>query len=332
MKTLKEVKYLDRNIVYEKILQTINTGIIIVNEKYEILMINNEAEKILKGKSKEITIPEKLLKYISFEKTVERCEIEINKKIIGATLTPVKDEVEKICVILFRDITEIKNSYEEKRRRENLALLGEVAEYIAHEVRNPLNLIKGFSQLMTESDDLEFIKNNAKIVISEADRLNRLASTLLNYTKNETLEIESINITDFINFLILNLNLEDIIEIKKTGEDIVINGDREKMVQVLLNIVKNGVEAIEGQENRIFKIKMINLGKIKILEFQTNGRLDEKLDIKKIFNPFITTKSNGNGLGLAIVKKIVEAHEMKIYCVKNKIGGLTFKIYEKSNK
>jgi two-component system, sporulation sensor kinase E len=325
------VNYLDRNIVYEKILQTINTGLIIVNEKYEILMINREALKILNIKSKKNSIPEKLLNNISFEKSIERCEIELNKKIIGATITPLKDGEKKICVVIFRDITEIKNSYEERRRRENLALLGEVAVYIAHEVRNPLNLIKGFSQLMTESDDLEFIKENAKIVISEADRLNRLASTLLNYTKNENFKSEEINIYTFIKLMIVNLNLENIIEVEKIGKEIIINADKEKMVQVFLNIIKNGVEAIEGQENRIFKIKMINRDKINIIEFQTNGKIDEKLDIKKIFNPFITTKSNGNGLGLAIVKKIIEAHNMKIYCVKNRIGGLSFKIYGKIN-
>lgn len=323
---------MDRNIVYEKILQTINTGLIIVNEKYEILMINREALKILNIKSKKNSIPEKLLNNISFEKSIERCEIELNKKIIGATITPLKDGEEKICVVIFRDITEIKNSYEERRRRENLALLGEVAVYIAHEVRNPLNLIKGFSQLMTESDDLEFIKENAKIVISEADRLNRLASTLLNYTKNEYLELEKININNFTSLLISNLNLEDIIEINTVGEEIIINADREKMVQVFLNIVKNGVEAIDGQYNRIFRLNLINYGKIKIVEFKTNGRIDEKLELKKIFNPFITTKSNGNGLGLAIVKKIIEAHNMKIYCVKNRIGGLSFKIYGKFNE
>lgn len=324
---------MDSNIIYEKILKKLNTGILIVNKNYEILLINSEAENILrKNKKGEISIPEKMRKRISFEKGIERCEIEINKKILGASFTPIIDGEEKSCVILFRDITRIKISEEEKRRKDKLALLGEVAVYIAHEVRNPLNLIKGFSQLVIESDDLEFIKSNTKIVISEADRLNSLASTLLNYTKVEKLNLESINMKKFIAGLILNLTLEDIIELETLGQDIILNVDKEKMIQVFLNIIKNGVEAIEGQENRVFKIKMKNYKKIKVIEFHTNGRVEERLNIKKIFNPFITTKPNGNGLGLAIVKKIMEEHKLKIYCVKNKMGGLTIKFYEKSNE
>ena len=323
---------LDSNIVYEKILKTINTGIIILNEELKVIMINKEAKKILKQlNKKEIKIPEKLLKFISFEKSIERCEIEINKKIIGATITPFIEEKEKICLILFRDITEIKNSYEEKRRKDNLALLGEVAVYIAHEVRNPLNLIKGFSQLMMESDDMEFIKNNLQIVINEADRLNRLASTLLNYTKNEVINLEVINFNHFLKEIVSNLNLGDIIEIESYGDDIITEVDREKMIQVLLNIIKNGIEAIDEEDNRVFKITIKNYGRLKLVEFKTNGRIDERMEIKKIFNPFITTKPDGNGLGLAIVKKIVEEHKLKIYCIKNKIGGLTFKIYGKSD-
>ena len=83
---------MDSNIIYEKILKKLNTGILIVNKNYDILLINSEAENILKKNKKgEISIPEKMRQRISFEKGIERCEIEINKKILGASFTPIID-------------------------------------------------------------------------------------------------------------------------------------------------------------------------------------------------------------------------------------------------
>ncbi len=98
------------------------------------------------------------------------------------------------------------------------------------------------------------------------------------------------------------------------------------MMQAFLNIIKNGVEAIEKESKRVFEINMIKKGNIGILEFKTNGKLEKKLNVKKIFDPFITTKPGGTGLGLAITKKIMQEHGYKIYGIKNRIGGLTLKI------
>lgn len=317
---------MSKDAIYEGIVNRINTGIAVINSRNEIIFINKEGEKIAGiGKNREKLFSE-FLSRAKTDKKIERAEIVLGKKIIGATFTPEESAEESFCTVVFQDITQIKIREQEEKNREKLIHLGEFATYIAHEVRNPLNLIKGFSELMLESSDMEFIKNNLKIVISESDRLNRLASRLLDYTKKDELSIKDENINSIIKAIVSSISLEEVIEVNSYGNDIVVKADREKMIQSFLNIIKNGVEAIEKEKNRVFEINMKKIENIGIIEFKTNGRVEKKLSIKKIFDPFITTKPGGTGLGLAITKKIVQEHGYKIYAVKNRIGGLTLKI------
>lgn len=317
---------MSKDAIYEGIVNRINTGIAVINSHNEIIFINKEGEKIAgSGKNREKLFSEFVIR-AKTDKKIERTEIVLGKKVIGATFTPEGIGEDSFCTVVFQDITQIKIKEQEEKNREKLIHLGEFATYIAHEVRNPLNLIKGFSELMLESSDMDFIKNNLKIVISESDRLNRLASRLLDYTKKDELSIEEENINSIIKAIVSSISLEEVIEVNSYGNDIVVKADREKMIQSFLNIIKNGVEAIEKEKNRIFEINMKKIGNIGIIEFKTNGKVEKKLSIKKIFDPFITTKPGGTGLGLAITKKIVQEHGYKIYAVKNRIGGLTLKI------
>lgn len=315
------------NNIYENIVNGLKTGIAVFNHNKEIIFINKEGEKILnKGASFKSEIIFEMQNNISFEKKIERLEISSANRIIGASMSPEESNGKINCVCIFQDITKIKEHEIDEKKLEKLAHLGEFSLYLAHEVRNPLNLIKGFSQLMMESDDVEFIKSNLAIVISESDRLNRLASRLLEYTKKDELNIELININQTLKEMLKYLSLNALIEINECGEDINIKGDKEKMTQVFLNLIKNGIEAIESETNRVFNIFIKNSNDIKSLAFETNGKLEKVKEIKKIFEPFFTTKPSGTGLGLAITKKIIEEHNFKIFAAKNSYGGLTIKI------
>lgn len=316
--------------IYVKVLEKINSGIIISKNGKDIFYINNEAKKILDFENDEdITIkklPNNLKKFIKFEKEIERFEFSHKEKIIGITFNKIEEKENKYMVGIFKDITNIKQ-YEYIKNRENkFAVLGELALSIAHEIRNPLNIIRGFSQLITESDDIDYIKSNADIVMQEADRLVNIASSLLKYGKEQNMKEEEIELVSFIEKLLFRLEIEDKVKLKTSSENLYIKGDKEKLIQVFLNIIKNALEAMENNEEKIFEIEISEKIKYMIISFRNNGEVKKGLELKSMFFPFFTTKSEGTGLGLAISKKIIEKHSGKIYAVRNKYSGLTFKI------
>ena len=100
--------------------------------------------------------------------------------------------------------------------------------------------------------------------------------------------------------------------------------DRDRIKQVFMNIIQNGIEAID-EETRIFNIYIENEENLEI-SFETNKEVEEEFEVEKVFSPYFTTKKNGNGLGLALCKKIIEEHNGIISVQKNFYNGLTFTV------
>ncbi len=319
----------DKNL-YMEILEKFNSGILIVKDQVNLEYMNEEGKKILDiqniKKVNMSNIPNSIKKFIAFEKEIERFEVSEKNKIIGITLNKIKNKSSIYMVAIFKDITDIKNIEISKHRESKFAVLGELALSIAHEVRNPLNIIRGFSQLITESEDIEYIKSTAEIIVQEVDRLGHLAESLLRYGREERIKKEKLELVSFIGKLLNRLEMEERAKMGTDKDEMYIMGDKEKLIQVFLNVIKNALEAMEGQEEKLFEIEVRKRGKYTIVIFRNNGEVKKDLNLKDIFMPFFTTKASGTGLGLAISKKIIEKHEGKIYAMKNKYNGMTFKI------
>lgn len=312
--------------IFHKILKDVKSGIMVIKNFNEMFFINEEAKEILEIKEESYKeLPEMLRDIVEKKEEIERYEIRRHEQIIGIGIHIIEEEGGIYSVAIFKDISNIKQRQDDDRRREKLALLGEISVSIAHELRNPLNLIKGFSQLMLESEDIGFIKENLNIVMSESNRLNSLVSELLDYTKKEELNLEKIGLLGYTKELIKSLNLGEIVEIK-CEEEASILADRGKLIQIFLNMIKNGIEAIEGKEDGIFKIEIKKENRESKVYFISNGEVSSELNLEKIFDPFVTTKTNGTGLGLAISKKLVEAQNGVIIVSENEYKGLTFKM------
>ena len=210
-----------------------------------------------------------------------------------------------------RDLTETKALQERMTRAERLAALGQVVAEISHEIKNPLMMIGGFArQLVKESKDQKSLAK-LNIIVSEVQRLESLLREMRDLFLPRTLELKEIEINALLK-QVQDFIKEDckkrgiLLEFETDRGKIFVEGDRAKIEQVLLNLAKNALEAMEqgGKISFVSELKQ-GVAEIKIID-RGVGIPDE--DKEKIFSPFYTTKKQGSGLGLSICKRIIEDH------------------------
>jgi two-component system, sporulation sensor kinase A len=208
-----------------------------------------------------------------------------------------------------RDITQQKVAESILIKREKLSVVGELAAGIAHEIRNPLTSIKGLTQLMNESRVVS--DEYTKVMISEIDRINQIAGGLLALSKPQSREMKSINLNDILQYVINIMqpeaSLKGVQIETNVGTHCKIEGDRNGLIQVFINILKNAMDAMpNGGIAKITCHKEDDKVNI-IISDQGMGIPSERL--KKIGEPFFTLKEKGMGLGLTISQKIIQDHK-----------------------
>ncbi|WP_186578882.1 sensor histidine kinase [Aquibacillus kalidii] len=231
-------------------------------------------------------------------------------------------------IFYFIDITETETLEKRMYLSEKLALIGEMAASSAHEIRNPLTVIHGFISLMNSTmreEDKE--KFHVNLLLKEIDRLNSIVGEMLLMAKPNQPKKESISlkeIMDDILPLIKNSSLSDQIEFKLDLSPAIIQVDSKQMKQVLLNLIRNSREALEGKGEILVRSKVINNMYYIYLEDDGPGIPAE---IKSsLFEPFSSSKESGTGLGLNIVKRIIENHDGTIELVDTSEKGTKFLI------
>jgi len=202
-------------------------------------------------------------------------------------------------------ITSIHNDL---RQQEKLAVIGQMATAIAHEIKNPLSALKGFTQLQQEKDQGD--DQYYPIMLNEIDRINSIVNDLLILGKPNTAQKKPKNLLDIIQYVISVIDphaQRKDINIKLEVEDsIVLLCDENQLKQVFINLIKNAMEAMpEGGNVTIHSKKKDNSVLVSIID-EGCGIDSDKLT--KLGEPFYTTKQNGNGLGLMVTKKIIEEH------------------------
>ena len=251
------------------------------------------------------------------------------------TSTPIKDETGKIvqALELVQDVTERKLLENELAKAEKMAVVGEIAAGVAHEIRNPLGSIITALHLLSSENGVKTEDERSALVSvlkNESDRLSKILSDFLNFARPREPKITMNNINLLIEEV---LHLSDFghvgkdeINIKKDLEPempvIPIDGDQIK--QVLWNIVLNGLQAMKnGGELKIESKLHEKDVQISIADNGT-GISDEELE--KIFVPFYTDKKGGSGLGLSIAQRIVNSHKGDIEVDSSINEGTRFKI------
>lgn len=238
---------------------------------------------------------------------------------------------EKCILSVANDITELKKLQNEVERLDRLNLVGQIAASIGHEVRNPLTCVRGFLQLFKDKEELSKFKDIFDLMIEELDRANSIITEFLSLSRNKATVLLSKNINKVVETiapLIISSALETQCNIKfelETVNNLLL--DEEEIRQLILNLTKNGLDAMPGGGQLIIKTYQENEDIIMSLEDQGTGISAECID--KIGQPFFTTKDQGTGLGLAVCYSIAERHNAKISIVTSH-KGTTFYIRFKS--
>ncbi|MFC6297731.1 HAMP domain-containing protein [Pseudomonas sp. CCM 7893] len=221
------------------------------------------------------------------------------------------------------------------RRRDRLHALGEVAMGLAHEIRNPLGIIKTATQLLHRRADLpETDKRHLEYVISEVSRINDLITEFLDFAKPSaplrTRQLARPLVEEILGFCGPELSTHNIdAKIDDHAPGATIYADAKQLKQACLNLILNAIDAMPDGGCLILGINTVEENTV-ISIADTGQGIPEDM-IERIFTPFVTTKASGTGLGLAKVFSIMESHDGSIECASEKDAGATFSLYIPAN-
>jgi PAS domain S-box-containing protein len=234
-------------------------------------------------------------------------------------------------VIILYDLTENKKLEENLKRVSTLAALGEMAATVAHEIRNPLSGISGFTSLLLR--DLDKGSDSRRLVekISQGVKsLNAIVASLLNYTRSVTPEISEVDAVRVVEEAISDIKTgsemgSNSIQLISSSKNFKAMLDPHLFRLVVFNLIKNAVQAIpDGGHIRLI-LKNTSTGEL-LLQVEDDGPGIPEGVFDKLFVPFFTTKTNGTGLGLATVKKLTELHGGRVMARNRPEGGALFEV------
>jgi PAS domain S-box-containing protein len=224
------------------------------------------------------------------------------------------DDGEPVGVVgFFRDLSERKKLEKKVLESERLATIGQGVSYISHEIKNPLMLIGGFAQqVLRKIGQNEKNKEKLEIIIKEVARLEEFLSEVTDITKPSQPKKVMTNINSVVEevsaFLQEEFKMRQVtFQMSLDSEIPEISVDPKQMRQVLINVMKNAMEAMpEG--GRLSITTHLQEGGVRIGIIDTGQGIAPE-NLKSVFDPFVTTKAKGTGLGLAISRKIIEDHD-----------------------
>jgi two-component system sensor histidine kinase PilS (NtrC family) len=351
---LDQLELLNRNIV-----QSINSGLVTLNSSLKITYVNPAAELVSGFNSRELEgsyIGDIFPEIVSYLQLSENGG-GINKvqRLEGTDITFMRRDGAKLnlgfsqsilrdpggnefgLILIFQDLTEFRQMQEQVRRMDRLAVAGELAAGIAHEIKNPLASLSGSIQML--GDELEFGPVQQRlmdITMREAERINALVNEFLFFSRPDKTVDQAVEVNEVINdTLEMFKNSPELsrpirIE-KKLAENLWVYIDSQRLQQVIWNLVLNAVQEMKNRGRlSVATAKRTEEGsgnaQKQLAEISISdtgpGILSENQ--MKVFDPFYTTKEQGTGLGLTIVHRIVENYGGKIFLESDGHNGTTF--------
>jgi PAS domain S-box-containing protein len=325
----------------ENILQSVPSGVISFDEELIITKVNYSAEKILElkpeaalGRYHSEVLKKPITDLLDDRLVIERKEIVYatasGRRIwLGLTLSPLKNSSGTVIgqILVFTDLTRLKAIESQMQLRDRLSSLGEISAGIAHELRNPMAVIAGYTKLLSKKSDGS-LAPTVDAISREIVVMDRIISDFLSFAKPVELAISKVNLRTIIERCLNSAYPErtDIVRNVQIQGEPIIGGDEVLLRQAFINLIQNAAEAMPqgGTLTITAAARATESSHIDLVFSDTGHGIPE--DIRdKIFLPFFTTKEKGTGLGLAIVHKIVVSHGGSI-SVDSSEAGTTFKI------
>jgi two-component system, sporulation sensor kinase E len=258
---------------------------------------------------------------------VRNLEVSFGKTIGLVSAEAIDIHGEKCMIFNMTDITERKRLEREMMRLDKLNLIGEIAASIAHETRNPMTSIRGFLQILAAKPEYSADAEYFDIMIEEIDRANSIITEFLSLAKNKPLDLQSHNLNQIIETLsplifadamaqdkYISLELQSI-------PDLVL--DQEEIRQLILNLVRNGLEAMSAGGKLVLSTWCEGNHVIMSVKDEGNGIPADHLE--RIGTPFFSTKEQGTGLGLSVCYSIAARHKAAIE-IQTSPSGTEFRV------
>ncbi len=324
----------------EYILRSMGSGLITATLDGTVTVFNDAAAAILDARPDEVVgkkavgalagYPELvalLLRPLSGDQAAVREEMEIERPdghvvTLGTVVSDLRDDRHRAigASVIFTDLTETRRLERQIQLKERLAALGELSAGMAHEIRNPLEGIQLFTELLERRLDKEGDRELTKRIREEIKTLNNLVNNFLHFARPPRLERRDRDVREVLEEAIaLALpRSRNGVEIDRSYEDVPpVPLDSAQMKQAFLNILMNALDALEANGRIGVAVRSLTAERRKYsdrgegaveIEVSNNGKPIPPGDIDKIFMPFFTTSEGGTGLGLPIVHRIIEGH------------------------
>lgn len=338
IKCLRIVQMMERDL-YEALIDNMGEGVIFIDDTFKIRLFNQKAEELIgiprshvigsplhKALPLNPWIREMVEKVFKEGYTIYDHEKELKRPDgvllpVGISASPVYLDEGVGGVVVIKDLSTLRPLIEEDRRKERLAFLGTLTAGIAHEVRNPLSGIRGAIQLLLRRLKEENLREYALVIREEVERIERILERLLTFSNSGNYPFGPVNIHEVLDHSIA-IFLEEArrrgIACTKIYDPSIppVRGDRDSLVQVFVNLIKNSLEAIEEKgtievRTKVVHETLVSGGKEKkmvSIEIVDNGKGIDEEGVIHAFTPFYSTKEGGTGLGLPISLKIVHEH------------------------
>ena len=244
---------------------------------------------------------------------------------LGITVSPIRDGTGLAhgAICLFSDLSEVVDLEDQLRLKDSLARLGELTAGIAHEFRNGLATIHGYSRLLHLDRVPEDFKPYVQGIRDEAEALGQVVTNFLNFAKPAELMLSPLDIGAIAERAAEEIRGEARVrggDVTVRGQFGVVEGDEVLLRQAFSNLCRNALEACEGVSPRIV-VEGVADGDVLRVSVSDNGPGVDPAIATRMFRPFFTTKARGTGLGLALVQKIIVTHNGRVGAANADGGG-----------
>jgi len=336
-----------------KILDNVNSGIMVIDNSNNIIIFNKSAEIITGFDADEILgmnidvlkleleNKEKILNLYNYQETFfEEPGYMVQKD--GSTLRIRfstsfmynDDNIVKSYIFIFRDNTEIEKLQKQIVMADKLAALGRLTAGLVHEIRNPLLPIRNASEYLLSKYGDEGnteLSNLLNIIKEESNRLNRVTDQLVSMSKDSYYSIGNCYLDEVIDevltLLKYTINKNEIkLILKYNSDEIILPYNKDNLKQVFINLLLNSIDALKlkkANDERIIEIRINKKNYDAYIDIKDNGIGISNKDINLIFDPFFTSKEFGTGIGLSIVFNIIKKSGGDIFIESDVSKGTT---------
>jgi len=346
------------NLHLERIMESMRAGVVAVDARGQVTTVNEEARALLGNvwpgdhiESLNPRVSQMLRRTLDESRAVGEIETviagpegDLIPMALSTSYFETSSSGESGAMLLLFNMSQIKRLESSVQRADRLTTIGTMAAGMAHEIKNPLQSIKTFTQLLTKRyDDYDFRKTFSEVVPPEVQRIDDIVTHLLDFARPKPVEFKPQDLEHIVRdvmALMANQILKLSITVKTSFPpgDRMVTGDVQQLKQVFLNLFLNAIDAMENSSERQLNIRAhygychIRNPENDLLEERPCAKVSisdtgcgiSNEGLRQLFNPFYTTKAHGSGLGLSVVQSIIAEHGGEIDVTSAPGVGTTF--------